>query len=104
MLLRAHRKLLSRSACKAVKLNPSHRLLTGTAIHQELPYAHRHEQTANADEADSRAVLGHVFKSKRIDSAVVKRVRARAETVRKEMPKEEETDFTLDLLRESRDE
>ena len=56
------------------------------------------------EEADSRAVLDHVFKTKRMDPAVVKRVRARAETVRKEMPKEEETDFTLDLLRESRDE
>jgi hypothetical protein len=56
------------------------------------------------EEADSRAVLDHVFKSKRIDSAVVKRVRARAETVREEMRNEEETDFTTDLLRESRDE
>ena len=56
------------------------------------------------DEADSRAVLEHAFKGKPVDPTIVKRIRARAQTIREEMRKGGETDFALDLLHESRDE
>ncbi len=56
------------------------------------------------EEADSQAVLEHAFKGKPVDPTVVERVRARAEIIRGEMLKGGETDFTLDLLHESRDE
>jgi hypothetical protein len=56
------------------------------------------------EEADSQAVLEHAFKRKPVDPAVVKRIRDRAKVIREEMLKGGETNFTLDLLHESRDE
>ncbi|MBS0266315.1 MAG: hypothetical protein JSS02_30575 [Planctomycetes bacterium] len=56
------------------------------------------------EEADSRAVLEHAFKGKPVDPAVVRRIRSRAQEIREEMLKGEETNFTLDLLDESRNE
>lgn len=61
-------------------------------------------QALTQQEADSRAALEHAFKGKPVDPAVVKRIRARAETIREKMVEGGETDFTLDLLHESRDE
>ena len=56
------------------------------------------------EEADHRAMLDHAFKGKPVNPEVVERVRARAEKIREEMRKGGETNFTLDLLHESRDE
>ena len=54
--------------------------------------------------ADARAMLDHAFKGKPLDQEVSKRVRERAEKIEDEMRKKGETNFTLDLLHESRDE
>ena len=54
--------------------------------------------------ADARAMLDYAFKGKPLDQEVAKRVRERAEKIEDEMRKTGETNFTLDLLHESRDE
>ena len=60
--------------------------------------------TLTQEQSDSRAVPEYAFKGKTIDPAIVKRVRARAATVCEGMRKGGETNSTLDLLHESRDE
>jgi hypothetical protein len=56
------------------------------------------------EEADHRHMLDHAFKGTPLDPEVSKRVEERAKKIQAEMRKKGETNFTLDLLRESRDE
>ena len=56
------------------------------------------------EEADHRHVMEHAFKGAPLDPDVARRVEERADKIQAEMRKKATTNFTLDLLRESRDE
>ena|GEM_PF-5196788 len=56
------------------------------------------------EEADHRAMLEHAFKGSPLNPEVSRRVEEQAQKIQAEMKKKGETNFTLDLLHESRDE
>ena len=61
-------------------------------------------KSPSLESADSQAVIEHAFNGKPLNLAVANRVHERAEKVRDELRKKGVTNFTADLLRESRDE